>query len=439
MLLSRFALIFIPYWTTHAFSSTALAACRRGGRPSLCSVRLRATAENTPTPTPEPAAAWPGTPLEAAGQIALIALPSICVSLALPTLLAAARAAPGDTSALLAVLLGKRVALYAVAVCAVALVSLRSTGAAPGLGARVEAVTREGLRPFGARGRARRGGRGAAARGRAAARRDAARGAGHRAAARARRAAAALRGGALAARRGRRRREPEGGVRGGRAVSNFAVAALFVNAELQASALAVSGAAAEPDDGGEERSRRRPRRRRASRPRPSRPRSRCRARGRCATRSTCAAAVGVGRALQLPELAAVAGALVALAAYDVVGTSAPAGAAEVAASAMEGAARALVGGRRVGAGPARRRARRARLGRAGVGDVVFPAMLAGWARRRDVALADGGGGYPRARCSGTRAAASRSSSSAGRADPRSSSLSRPCYWGCSAAQPRVAS
>ena len=29
----------------------------------------------------------------------------------------------------------------------------------------------------------------------------------------------------------------------------------------------------------------------------------------------------------------------------------------------------------------------------GVGDVVFPAMLAGWARRRDVALADGGGGY----------------------------------------------
>ena len=51
----------------------------------MCSVRLMATAENTPTPTPEPAAAWPGTPLEAAGQIALIALPSICGSLALPT------------------------------------------------------------------------------------------------------------------------------------------------------------------------------------------------------------------------------------------------------------------------------------------------------------------------------------------------------------------
>ena len=361
----------------------------------MCSVRLRATAENTPTPTPEPAAAWPGTPLEAAGQIALIALPSICGSLALPTLLAAARAAPGDTSALLAVLLGKRVALYAVAVCAVALVSLRSTGAAPGLGARVEAVTREGLRPF-ARADAR----------------DAADAAPLREAVRqldetplaAQATALPLALGALLLLSAAVLSPPaadDGGasLRAASAavapVSNFAVAALFVNAELQASALAVSGAAAEPDDGGEG----------ALAPAAS---AACAALAAAAVAAAFAlprawplrnavnvcVAVGVGRALQLPELAAVAGALVALAAYDVVGTSAPAGAAEVATSAMEGAARA----RLVGDGAWAPGLLVVELGgrvsdALGVGDVVFPAMLAGWARRRDVALADGGGGY----------------------------------------------
>ena len=138
-----------------AFSSTpAFAACRRGGRRSVCSVRLRATAENSPTPTPTPPR--PGLVRRSRRAVNRAGRGAVgCGSLALPAR-RRPRSAPCDQSAL-AVLLGKR-SRCTRSRSRVALVSLRSTDAAPGPRARRGGHARgpEALR---APGRGGRGGR----------------------------------------------------------------------------------------------------------------------------------------------------------------------------------------------------------------------------------------------------------------------------------------
>ena len=95
-------------------------------------------------------ASWPCTRADGMLYASTIA-PPLIASPFLPQLAEAAQhAAPGAEGLplIFAFLLGKRVLLYGWATSAVKLAALRSTGTAPGLGQRLEAVTREGLAPF---------------------------------------------------------------------------------------------------------------------------------------------------------------------------------------------------------------------------------------------------------------------------------------------------
>lgn len=101
-----------------------------------------------------PSRPWPRTGVEAAQHGALLFAAPAAATLLLPTeqaYLAASQADPGGASTLvllLALALGKRVSLYAMAASAVSLTALRSGDAAAGLGERLDTVTRQALLPF---------------------------------------------------------------------------------------------------------------------------------------------------------------------------------------------------------------------------------------------------------------------------------------------------
>ncbi len=91
-------------------------------------------------------AAWPEAPKDALCAALLLAAPHVVAPNALHYISAAAAAAPpGPTPELLALLLAKRLSLYAAATSAVALSALRSTYSPSGLGARLKLVTTDAL------------------------------------------------------------------------------------------------------------------------------------------------------------------------------------------------------------------------------------------------------------------------------------------------------
>jgi len=93
---------------------------------------------------------WPSTPAQALTQhLPLLALPSAAAAVALPDLYDAFRAAaPAENlGPLLALLLAKRATLYACALSTVYVAAMRSGDASPGLGERLEAITAEAVSP----------------------------------------------------------------------------------------------------------------------------------------------------------------------------------------------------------------------------------------------------------------------------------------------------
>ena len=92
---------------------------------------------------------WPSVPSAAAAHLPVLALPSVAGAMVLPTLAAAALAANGsdDLRPLLSFLLCKRAILYAGAIGAAYVAAMRSSDAAGGLGERLEQITIEGVLP----------------------------------------------------------------------------------------------------------------------------------------------------------------------------------------------------------------------------------------------------------------------------------------------------
>ena len=98
---------------------------------------------------------FPSTPAAAAVHLSALALPSAGGAALLPVLTsqyeAAAATFPSGSlevlTPLLALLLGKRCVLYAVAVTTVWLTAMRSVGTADGIGSRLEAVTADAVLP----------------------------------------------------------------------------------------------------------------------------------------------------------------------------------------------------------------------------------------------------------------------------------------------------
>ena len=95
--------------------------------------------------------AWPSTPLDARRYASVLA-PPLLGSAAFPALADAVRPVPGAEppafALVLAFLVGRRVLLYSWAVCTVELAALRSVDASPSLGQRLERVTKEGAAPL---------------------------------------------------------------------------------------------------------------------------------------------------------------------------------------------------------------------------------------------------------------------------------------------------
>jgi hypothetical protein len=93
--------------------------------------------------------AWPTSTADAATQLALLTAPSMAAAAALPSLYDAyTHQGSGPGGALLLLLLAKRLTLYSVATSTVYVAARRSADASPGLGARLECVTADGLYPF---------------------------------------------------------------------------------------------------------------------------------------------------------------------------------------------------------------------------------------------------------------------------------------------------
>jgi hypothetical protein len=121
-------------------SSVVLAPPRAG--PALQSGSARASA-------PAMRAAWPSTPLQAVQHLPLLAAPSAASYAALPILYETWQAAaPADKlGPFLALLLTKRLTLYACALATVYVAAMRSGDAAAGLGERLERITAEAVFP----------------------------------------------------------------------------------------------------------------------------------------------------------------------------------------------------------------------------------------------------------------------------------------------------
>ena len=119
-------------------SSVVLAPPRAG--PALQSGRASAPAMR---------AAWPSTPLQAVQHLPLLAAPSAASYAALPILYDTWQAAaPADKlGPFLALLLTKRLTLYACALVTVYVAAMRSGDAAAGLGERLERITAEAVFP----------------------------------------------------------------------------------------------------------------------------------------------------------------------------------------------------------------------------------------------------------------------------------------------------
>ena len=119
-------------------SSVLLAPPRAG--PALQSGRASAPAMR---------AAWPSTPLQAVQHLPLLAAPSAASYAALPILYDTWQAAaPADKlGPFLALLLTKRLTLYACALATVYVAAMRSGDAAAGLGERLERITAEAVFP----------------------------------------------------------------------------------------------------------------------------------------------------------------------------------------------------------------------------------------------------------------------------------------------------
>ena len=102
-----------------------------------------------------PLAPFPSTPAAAAAHLSALALPSVGGAALLPVLAAKFEAAAATfpsgsldvLTPLLALLLGKRIVLYAVAGATVWLTAVRSEGTADGIGSRLEAVTADAVLP----------------------------------------------------------------------------------------------------------------------------------------------------------------------------------------------------------------------------------------------------------------------------------------------------
>ena len=94
-------------------------------------------------------AAWPSTPLQAVQHLPLLAAPSAASYAALPILYDTWQAAaPADKlGPFLALLLTKRLTLYACALVTVYVAAMRSGDAAAGLGERLERITAEAVFP----------------------------------------------------------------------------------------------------------------------------------------------------------------------------------------------------------------------------------------------------------------------------------------------------
>lgn len=92
---------------------------------------------------------WPATPLQAAQHIPLLAAPSVASYATLPLLYETYQAAapPDKLGPFLALLLTKRLTLYACALATVYVAAMRSGDAAAGLGQRLELVTAEAVYP----------------------------------------------------------------------------------------------------------------------------------------------------------------------------------------------------------------------------------------------------------------------------------------------------
>ena len=106
---------------------------------------------STPSSPPPPSAsAWPTTPLDTLSHLPLLALPSAISFAALPLLYSSYQAAaPADNLVpLLSLLLAKRLTLYACALSAVYVAAMRSSDAPPGLGQRLEVITADAVRPL---------------------------------------------------------------------------------------------------------------------------------------------------------------------------------------------------------------------------------------------------------------------------------------------------
>lgn len=92
---------------------------------------------------------WPTSAVDAALHLPLLALPSVAGAAGLPVLAESVRVAPPtDLSALLALLLGKRATLYACALACVGVAAKRSSASAQGLGERFEQITNEAIAPL---------------------------------------------------------------------------------------------------------------------------------------------------------------------------------------------------------------------------------------------------------------------------------------------------
>ena len=91
---------------------------------------------------------FPATPLQALSTLPLLAAPSLISSQALPELYSNYKASGDSLSLFVALLLAKRLTLYACAATSVYVAARRSTNVPPGLGARVEQLTAEAMFPF---------------------------------------------------------------------------------------------------------------------------------------------------------------------------------------------------------------------------------------------------------------------------------------------------
>ena len=91
---------------------------------------------------------FPATPLQAASTLPLLAAPSLISSAVLPELYQNYKAAGESLGPFFILLLAKRLTLYAAATTSVYVAARRAGTASPGLGARLEQLTAEGLYPF---------------------------------------------------------------------------------------------------------------------------------------------------------------------------------------------------------------------------------------------------------------------------------------------------